>query len=121
MQSKELIIGRAGEYLVLSDLLLKGHQCFDSGQGVNYDIVMEKGSKLLKIQVKTTKEKKMWLSKTHDKTTPSYFFHIKRCGKHGNKSYKESDFDLFALVMLDIRQVAYLVNKSFFSLTICKV
>ena len=53
--SRELNIGRAGEYLVLADLLLKGYQTFDSGQGVDYDIVLEnKNRKLIKIQVKTT-------------------------------------------------------------------
>ena len=59
--SKELNMGRAGEYLVLADLLLKGYQCFDSGQGANYDLIMENlDGKLIKIQVKTTEKKKQW-------------------------------------------------------------
>ena len=110
--SKQLNIGRAGEYLVLADLLLKGYQAFDSGQGVNYDLVMEsKDNKLLKIQVKTTEEIKNWRP-NYSKSQKSYFFHIKRTRKNGNRKYTEKDFDLYALVMLDIKQIAYLVNKN---------
>lgn len=110
--SKQLNIGRAGEYLVLADLLLKGYQAFDSGQGVNYDLVMEsKDNKLLKIQVKTTEEIKNWRP-NYSKSQKSYFFHIKRTGKNGSRKCTEKDFDLYALVMLDIKQIAYLVNKN---------
>ena len=109
--SKELNMGRAGEYLVLADLLLKGYQCFDSGQGANYDLIMENNNgKLLKIQVKTTEKIKQW-DKNTNKKNASYFFHTKRCGKNGIKQYKEGDFDLYALVMLDIKQIAYLPFK----------
>lgn len=109
--SKELNMSRAGEYLVLADLLLKGYQCFDSGQGANYDLIMENlDGKLIKIQVKTTEKKKQWNESTNKKNG-SYFFHTKRCGKNGIKQYKEGDFDLYALVMLDIKQIAYLPFK----------
>ena len=36
--SKELNLGRAGEYLAMFDILQKGYQCFDSGQGATYDL-----------------------------------------------------------------------------------
>ena len=106
--SRELNMGRAGEYLVLADLLLKGYQCFDSGQGANYDLIMENDNgKLLKIQVKTTEKIKQWGKDTRKKSA-SYHFYTKRCGKNGIKQYKKGDFDLYALVMLDIKQIAYL-------------
>ena len=93
--SRELNMGRAGEYLVLADLLLKGYQCFDSGQGANYDLIMEnENGKLIKIQVKTTEKKKQWNESTNKKNG-SYFFYTKRCGKNGIKQYKEGDFDLY--------------------------
>ena len=113
MVSRELNLGRAGEYLALADILLKGYQCFDSGQGVGYDLVMEDSEgKLLRVQVKTTAQKKEWNSDVYQKSTESYFFHIKRAGKNGARHYKENDFDLYALVMIDIKQVAYLANKN---------
>lgn len=109
--SKELNMGRAGEYIVLADLLLNGYQAFDSGQGASYDLILEnKDGKLIKIQVKTTEKIKQWDSKTNKKNN-SYFFHTKRCGKNGTKKYNEKDFDLYALVMLDIRKIAYLPFK----------
>lgn len=106
--SKELNMGRAGEYLVLADLLLKGYQAFDSGQGANYDLIMEDlNGKLIKIQVKTTEKIKEWGDNTKKKSC-SYFFCTKRCGKNGLKQYQKGDFDLYALVMLDIRKIAYI-------------
>ena len=110
--SKELNLGRAGEYLAMSDILLSGYQCFDSGQGATYDLIMEdEKGKLIKIQVKTTAKPKEWNSEIYQKSTSSYFFHTKRTGKGGTKTYKESDFDIYALVMADIKKVAYLTNK----------
>lgn len=109
--SKELNLGRAGEYLAMADILLQGYQCFDSGQGVVYDLVMEHNNRLIKIQVKTTAKPKEWNSETHQKSTQSYFFHTKRAGKNGARTYKDDDFDLYALVMVDIKKVAYLTNK----------
>ena len=39
MISKELNIGRAGQYLTLVDLLSKGIQAFDTAEGVSIDVV----------------------------------------------------------------------------------
>lgn len=104
MISKELYIGRAGQYLVLADLLLKGVEVFGTGEGTNYDIVAECEGKLIKIQVKTTQKMRV----LHESANPIYFYHIKRTGKGGTKYYQMGDFDAFALVALDIKQVFYL-------------
>lgn len=104
MISKELYIGRAGQYLVLADLLLKGIQAFPTDEGIGYDIVADVNNKLIKLQVKTTQRIRIIRENSH----PIYFFHIKRSGKYGTKYYKIGDFDAFALVALDIRQVFYL-------------
>ena len=47
---------------------------------------------------------------TADRKCKTYFFHIKRSGKNGTKKYTENDFDLYALVMLDTKKIAYLPN-----------
>jgi hypothetical protein len=49
--SKQLQIGKAGEYLVCADLILKGFVSFPSEQGLPYDVLLDTGEKLLKIQV----------------------------------------------------------------------
>ena len=104
MVSTQLNVGRAGQYLTLVDLLLNNIQAFYTGEGVNFDIIAIHNNKLIRLQVKTTK--KMRILASH--ANPTYFFHIKRSGKNGNKFYEKSDFDAFALVALDIRKVFYL-------------
>ena len=104
--SRELNIGRAGEHLAMADLLLKGEQAYTTGQGANYDIIVDKNGRLIRLQVKTTQK-----IKYHGKcANPVYFFHIKRMGKNGAKRYMAGDFEGFALVVLDRREVYYLKN-----------
>ncbi len=104
MISKELNIGRAGQYLTLVDLLSKGVQAFDTAEGVSFDVVAEHNGKLIRLQVKTTQKMRI----LNESANPIYFFHIKRAGKNGARFYDKGDFDAFALVALDIRQVFYL-------------
>ena len=54
--SKQLQIGKAGEYLVCADLIMKGFIAFPSEQGLPYDVLLDTGEKLLKVQVKTTEK-----------------------------------------------------------------
>lgn len=102
----DLQAGKAGEYLVCADLILKGHIAYPSEQGLPYDIVADINGKLTKVQVKTTR--------THRATpqrknyTPAYLFWIKRCGKHGAKEYTAESFDLMALVALDKKIISYI-------------
>ena len=102
--SKELNIGRAGQFLTLYDLLLKNVQAYATDEGVKYDVVADVGDKLIRIQVKTTQKIRLITQRSN----PIYFFHIKRSGKGGAKFYDKKDFDCFALVALDIKKVFYL-------------
>lgn len=104
MISKELNIGRAGQYLTLVDLLSRGIQAFDTAEGVSFDVVAEYNGKLIRLQVKTTQR----MRKIREDSNPIYFFHIKRAGKNGARFYDKKDFDAFALVALDRREVYYL-------------
>jgi len=116
MISKELNIGRAGQYLVLADLLLKNIQAYDTAEGASYDVVADDNGKLIRIQVKTTQKIRV----IRDNANPIYFFHIKRSGKTGAKFYNQNDFDVFALVALDIKKVFYLkFDKNVKSNSIC--
>lgn len=104
MKSKELNIGSAGEHIVLADLLLKDVECSQTEQGTSYDIVADVGTRLIKIQVKTTQK----IRKIKQRSNPIYFFHIKRAGKNGNRQYGRNEFDCFALVALDRKIVFYM-------------
>lgn len=107
--SKQLQIGKAGEYLVCADLILKGFIAFPSEQGLPYDVLLDTGERLLKVQVKTTEKAR--LIQQRNNPIPAYIFSIKRAGANGRTRYEEKEIDLFALVCLDTMQIGYLTNK----------
>ena len=107
--SKELQIGKAGEYMVCTDLILKGFVAYPSEQGLPYDVVLDTGGKLIKIQVKTTQAYKRIPQRS--KQSYAYIFQIKRAGRNGKTIYSETEIDLFALVCLDTMSVGYVKNK----------
>jgi hypothetical protein len=103
--SAEMEIGRAGEYLVMADLLLNGWVAYPTSQGVPYDIAVDIGDRVLRVQVKSTKMPKTPASL--NRGTPLYVFHTRRAGKGGRRRYSAEDFDVLALVALDRRLIAY--------------
>ncbi len=107
--SKQLQVGKAGEYLVCADLILKGFIAFPSEQGLPYDVLLDTGEKLLKVQVKTTEKARVVQQRKNP--IPAYIFSIKRAGSNGKTRYEEKEIDLFALVCLDTMQIGYLTNK----------
>jgi len=106
--SKQLQIGKAGEYLVCADLILKGFIAFPSEQGLPYDVLLDNGDRLFKVQVKTT-EKPRLIPQRRD-TSFAYIFNIKRAGNKGTTRYGHDEIDLFALVALDTMKVGYIKN-----------
>tara|TARA_R110000851_G_scaffold77117_1_gene169630 strand:- start:467 stop:1156 length:690 start_codon:yes stop_codon:yes gene_type:complete len=103
----DMQIGKAGEYLVCADLILNGFIAYPSEQGLPYDVVMDYGGNLVKVQVKSTrKAKNIPQRKT---SIPAYIFHIGNNGKsNSRKKYKKDQVELFALVALDTNKIAYL-------------
>lgn len=106
--SKELQIGKAGEYLVCADLILKGFTAYPSEQGLPYDVVLDIDGKLIKVQVKTTETYRIIPQRNTD--TKAYIFNVKRKGKNGNKRYGSDEVDLFALVCLNNKTIGYVKN-----------
>lgn len=102
--SRELNIGRAGEHLVMFDLLTKGYKCFLTDQGVNYDLVMDLGDRLIRLQVKATQKPAKMNSEYANNV---YIFNVRRAGCRGQRSYSVGEFDGFALVTLDTKGVYY--------------
>jgi len=105
--SNELQIGKAGEYLVCADLILKGFVAFLSEQGLPYDVLLDTGNKLIRVQVKTTSGVRIVPQRNKD--TKAYVFGIKRHGV-GNKKIN-NDCDLFALVCLDTMKIGYVLGN----------
>ena len=102
----DLQIGKAGEYLVCADLILKGYVAFPSEQGLSFDVVLYANGKLYKLQVKTTRCPMPVPQRV--KRTDKYLFHVRRCGKGGRRAYNNTDIDLFALVALDTKSIGYM-------------
>lgn len=109
MDINDLQIGKAGEYLVCADLILKGHIAFPSEQGLPYDVVFDYQGRIFRVQVKTTRTSK----DIPQRKIPvkGYIFNIKRRGKGNKARTTEKTCDLFALVALDTRIIGYIPNK----------
>lgn len=108
MEFNALQIGKAGEYIVCADLILNGFVAYPTEQGLPYDVVFDYNGRLFKVQVKTTQSPRNMQRKIPVK---GYIFNIKRCGKRNTKKTSEQSCDIFALVALDTKIVAYLPNK----------
>ena len=104
-RSGDLEIGKAAEHLVCYDLLLKGYNAFLSDQGLPYDIIVDLGSRILRVQVKGTRRPKNPMP--GHRLSDGYFFHIRRTGRRGTRIYGDNEFDMYALVALDIHAIAY--------------
>lgn len=113
--SHELQIGKAGEYLVCADLIIKGFVAYPSEQGLPYDIVLDNGKKMLRVQVKTCEKPRKMLQRVND--IPAYQFSIKKHGKGNKQIYGSDEVDIFALVALDVRKVGYVLGEEMKSTT----
>lgn len=104
MESKELRIGRAGQHLVMFDLLSKGFCCCQTEEGMPYDIVVDVNGLMIRLQVKTTTQPSRM---NHEYRTATYLFHVRRAGRKGRREYALGEFEGFALVCMDTRSVWY--------------
>lgn len=101
-----LAVGIAAEHLVCADLLLQGFRAFMSDQNCPYDIAVEIGGRMVRIQVKATREVRPL--QQYKTAQSAYQWHVRRAGRQGRRVYADDEFDLLALVALDIKRVAYL-------------
>lgn len=101
----DLAAGTAAEHLVCADLLLAGYRAFLADQNCPYDVAVESGGRLIRVQVKATRTVRRIPQRAVHRS--AYLFHTRRAGKAGQRRYAEDDFDVLALVALDIRRIAY--------------
>jgi len=106
-------IGRIGEHLVCADLMMQGHNASLAGEGMPFDVFAEIGGRLYRIQVKATIGTRPHTNKLCAGSL--YSFSSQKVGKGGGKKYKDGTVDLFAMVALDRRIVAYIAPGAFTS------
>ncbi len=100
---KCLLYGISAEYLVCSHIINLGYNAFLTNQFCSYDVVVDYKGKLLKVQVKSTTEMRKF-----NQGYEAYLFWTKKRGRRQTKYYDKGDYDLLALVALDIGIIAYL-------------
>ena len=82
------------------DLIVQGYRAYLAEPSAPYDVVLDTGTRLLRVQVKTTSARSCG--------NPFYKFEMRRRRGQGRRiGYGENDYDLIALVALDIKRVAY--------------
>ncbi len=105
----DLELGKAAEHLVVADLILSGYRAYLTEQGLPYDVVIDHAGNLYRVQVKASRCAKRMPQRAM--VTPGYLYHVRRAGKGGRRQYADDEFDLVALVAMDVRIVAYLPFK----------
>lgn len=105
MLSKELQMGKAGEHLVCADLIYQGYSAFLADQGLPYDVVVDIGGRLKKLQVRTTSK-----LVSYGKARDIYRFST-RCGKRGLRAVAPTNYDYFAFVFLPSKIIAYFTKQ----------
>lgn len=103
----DLAAGIAAEHLVCADLLLAGRRAFLTDQNCPYDVAVEASGRLVRIQVKATRQPRTIPQRTTNHRA-GYLFQIRRGGKGGQRRYGVTEFDMVALVALDARRIAYM-------------
>lgn len=101
----DLLIGTAAEYLVCADLMLMGYPAFRSDQGCPYDIAVDVGHRLIRLQVKSTRSARTFPQQKQRHITG--YSWGSRQGKGARRACNPAHFDIIAFVALDTRQVAY--------------
>ena len=107
--SNALALGSAGEHIVCADLILHGYKAFLTNQMCAYDVAVDVGGRLIRIQVKSTLKSRVRHCGGRAK---DHFFYAwnARAGKTREDRARRlllQESDYLAFVALDIRSVAY--------------
>ncbi|WP_162240739.1 group I intron-associated PD-(D/E)XK endonuclease [Leifsonia sp. Leaf264] len=101
--------GTAAEHLVCADLLLSGYSAFPADQTRPYDVVVDVGGRMLRVQVKSTRYAKPLPQRQAE--ILAYHWHPRRRSSRTNQTRPRTygaEFDVLAVVALDSQQIAYL-------------
>lgn len=106
------MIGAAAVHIVCADLLLAGYTAFPAAEGLHYDVILDNGGVLYRVQVKGTL---LARSRPSRPLAPALYnfgttrnHRPDRIGERSRlKRYDTREVDLIACVAIDIRTVAY--------------
>lgn len=101
--SSSLQVGKAAEFLVCSELILKGYNATVMDAGQPYDVLVDLGGGcFVRIQVKST-------TRMYEgyRLCSTYRFPMRK-SRTGERRVTTKDVDVFAFVALDARQVAWM-------------
>ena len=103
----ELAIGAAGEHLVCADLLALGFHPFRV-EAAPYDLGVDVGDRLLRLQVKSTRAPRAYPQEKQRHVTGYVWSPRRGRVSRNQRPYTASEIDGVACVALDIRRIAYL-------------
>lgn len=104
--SAALQYGKAAEHLVCADLLLRDINAFLADAGLPYDVIVDVGGRLYRVQVKSTT--KLYRRRSHGTAKHSYpVYHFGFVSTRSDVKRLAAKSDVVALVALDTRQIAY--------------
>jgi hypothetical protein len=116
-----MMLGKAAEHIVCAHLIMSGYTAYLSEQALPYDVVVDAGDRLLRVQVKGSA---FPINVNPAGAVPNYryLFDLRKCGKGGSRVRWEFEFDIAAMVALDTCEIAYLPfaaigSKRMFSVT----
>lgn len=104
--SRELQLGKAAEHVACADVMLQGFNAFLSDAGLPYDMLVDVGDGILRVQVKGSLAP--YENRRRDgRISRGYRFGLRRGRAHDERIDAKS-VDVVACVALDTRRVAYL-------------
>lgn len=102
--SQTLQVGKVGEHLVCADAIMQGYNAYLSDAGLPYDVIVDTGFKLFRVQVKTTTQL-IEYARTAGKV---YRFGLRSGNSKKIRRVSDSNVDVIAFVALDCLRIAYM-------------
>lgn len=104
-----MMIGKQAEYLACAELLSLGLYPSLAGGALPYDILLDTGDKILKLQIKSVSKSN--IIKRVSNEYHFYTFNLRRCSKYNSKNYND-DIDIFGLVCTETKEVGFITRTN---------
>lgn len=107
-KGNELKVGIAGEYYAMYYLTLNGFDVAKTEQGSHSDIFLDSGSRIFRIQVKTT-------FKYREIKNKNFIYNVCRFGNRFGKGQARTSYnniDIFCYVCLETKEIAFISGNN---------